>query len=81
MNPGNFTAPEDAEDGPVLDYDDLQHWDDGRLIEAYRRLSDDLRTRGFDAPTAHRMGRVEEELRARGVDPDPIAGAVDEAHR
>lgn len=67
-------------DDPTTDYDRLQHWDDERLVETYRRLSHDLRRLGFDEPTVHRMGRVEAELRARGVDVDAIASAVDSAH-
>ena len=34
-----------------------------RLVERYRRLSHDLRRRGFDEVTVRRMGRVERELR------------------
>lgn len=62
-------------------YDELAYWSDGRLIETYRRLSNDLRRTGFDAETVHRMGRVEERMRARGLDPDPIAEEVAEFHR
>ena len=81
MNPNNFTAIEGAEDARAVDYDELQYWNDGRLIETYRRLSHDLRRRGFDERTIHRMGRVEVELRARDLDPDAIAREVDDAHR
>lgn len=80
MSSDIFTALEDATEDPVTDYDDLQCWDDERLVETYRRLSHDLRQRGFDERTVTRMGRVEAELRARDVDPDAIARAVAEAH-
>jgi 8-oxo-dGTP pyrophosphatase MutT (NUDIX family) len=71
-------APNEA---PVDDYDELRYWNDRRLLETYRRLSHDLRRRGCDERTVHRMGRVEEELRARDLDPDVIAREVDDAHR
>lgn len=80
MNPDNSIAVEDADDASVDDYDGLWRWDDRRLIDTYRRLSHDLRRQGFDERTVHRMGRVEEELRARDLDPDAIAREVDDAH-
>lgn len=80
MRPDNATALEDVEQSPVNDYDDLQRWDDAELVETYRRLSHDLRRRGFEEWTVDRMGRVEAELRARDLDPDAIARAVDDAH-
>lgn len=81
MSSDIFTALEDAEGDPVADYDEAHRWEDRRLIGTYRRLSHDLRQRGFDERTIHRMGCVEEELRDRDIDPDDIASEVDEALR
>ena len=43
-----------------------------------KSTSRDLRRRGFDEETIDRMGRVEIERRARGIDPEPVARAVEE---
>lgn len=80
MDPKDSTALGDAGEITADRYDELRWWDDRRLVETYRRLSRDIRQRGFDERTVHRMGRVEEELRARDIDPDAIAGAVDDVH-
>jgi hypothetical protein len=79
MDPEEFTALEDAGGAAGDGCDELQWWDDRRLVETYRRLSRDIRERGFDERTVHRMGCVEEELRTRDIDPDAIARAVDDA--
>jgi len=76
-----WTSLEDAAASPVRDYDRLRYWGDGRLIDTYRRLSLDLRRRGFDERTVHRMVRVEEELRDRDLDPDGIAREVEDRLR
>lgn len=47
-------------------------WEDRRLIETYRRLSRDLKRRGFETETVHRMGCVEVELRDRDINPDKV---------
>lgn len=65
-------------ESPDDTYEILNQWDDTRLIETYRRLSHDLRQQGFDEQTVHRMGCVEQELRARALNPDEIAKAVEE---
>lgn len=58
-------------------YDDIEFWDDQRVIETYYRLSLDLRIRKVDAlEHFDRMGQVELELRERNLDPDRIARAV-----
>lgn len=54
-------------------YPDIDDWPDQRLISTYRRLSRDLRQRGYDDETVTRMCRVEEHLRAREIDPGEIA--------
>lgn len=51
-----------------------------RLVETYRRLSHDLRRRGFEEGTVRWMGCIERELHERGLDPDTIAEEVDEAY-
>lgn len=79
MSSDEGTPLDDPERPPADDV--LQDWADQRLVETYRRLSHDLRQRGFDERTVHRMGCIEEELRVRGLDPDEIARAVDDAHR
>lgn len=56
----------------VQDSEQIRHWRDRRLIETYRRLSRDLRRRGFERRTAHLMGCVEEGLRDRDIDPERI---------
>jgi len=77
MTPDQFTPTDDAVEDRIPDYEALRRWGDRRLLDAYRRLSRDLRRRGFDEGTVHRMGRVEVELRDRGFDPDEIARVVD----
>lgn len=72
MKPDNHTTIDDETEAPVYDYDELQGWNDQRLVETYRRLSHDLRQRGFEEAAVDRMGRVEEELRERNIDPDEI---------
>lgn len=78
MSPDGSTA--DGDTDPIRDYGLLHHWGDVRLVETYRRLSHDLRRRGFDEGTVRRMGRVERELRARDLDPDTIAEEVDDTY-
>jgi hypothetical protein len=79
MSADEATPLDDPESTPVDDA--LQDWADRRLVETYRRLSHDLRQRGFDERTAHQMGCIEAELRVRGLDPDEIARSVEDAHR
>lgn len=50
--------------------EELAEWENQRLIETYQRLSRDLKRRGFDVDTVHRMGCVEVELRDRDIDPE-----------
>ena len=64
------STTEREESDSVDAYERLQSWTDRRLVETYLRLSRDLRRRGFDERTVHRMGCVEEELRVREIDPD-----------
>lgn len=47
-------------------------WSDQRLVDAYRRHSEVLIHYGFDLELAHSMGRIEEELRDRAIDPEQI---------
>lgn len=53
-------------------HEDLAAWDDRRLSETYGRLSRDLRRWGVDFGLVERMCAVEEEMRARGLDPERV---------
>lgn len=81
MTPDNRTTQTGPRDGPKNASDEIRYWRDERLIETYRRLSVDLQRYGFDVRTVDRMGRVEEELRERDLDPDLIAKDVANAQR
>lgn len=47
-------------------------WSDHKLVDAYRRHSEVLIHYGFDLELAHSMGRIEEELGDRDIDPEQV---------
>lgn len=67
-------APEDAlaDAGWPTDSATLGARSDRQFVAAYRRHSEAVLRDGFDPDVVHRMGRVEEALRERDIDPDEI---------
>lgn len=51
---------------------EYQGWSEERLVDAYRRNSVLLREHGVDERTVQTLCAIEECLRARSIDPDPI---------